>query len=90
MPEATRAADRFVLASRMLPAFGLGVMGTFLFFRWGWDVSTPLQRAVFALGALSVVAGLVLDWLAPAPDEATVAELRDAPGAPPSHTAPER
>ena len=50
------------LASRLLPAFGLGVMGTFFVCRWGWSVSTPLQRAVFALGALSVVAGLVLDW----------------------------
>lgn len=52
------------LASRMLPAFGLGVMGTFLVCRHGWDVSTPLQRLVFALGAASVLLGLGLDvWL---------------------------
>ena len=60
------------LASRMLPAFGLGVMTTFLVFRWGWSVSTPLQRAVFALGALAVVVGLVLDgWHARTSDAPT-------------------
>lgn len=68
---ADRSAYRLVLASRMLPAFGLGVMGTFLFHRWGWAVSTPVQRIVFGLAAAAVVVGLALDWIAPEPYEAT-------------------
>ncbi len=63
------------LLSRVLPAFGFGILGTFLVCRVGWLASTPLQRGVFGLGALCVLAGLALDWFRRVPGE----EERRAP-----------
>ena len=47
--------------SRTLPAFGLGILGTFVVCGVGWDASSLLQRGVFGLGAVCVIAGLALD-----------------------------
>ena len=56
----SRDATRYWL-SRTLPAFGLGILGTYVVCGVGWQTSSGVQRAVFGLGAACVIAGLVID-----------------------------